>query len=87
MRVNRFDKMVSPELKELDYEDELSEMALEYVDEIVLKHGSYDEKYKKKRVSAQSFNTSAPTLNPLTQSKMTTNIEEKVTKKSIVDII
>ena len=30
--------MVSPELEELNYDDELSEMALEYVDEIVLKH-------------------------------------------------
>ena len=39
VRVHRDDEMVSPELKELDYEDELSEMALEYVDQIVLKHG------------------------------------------------
>lgn len=34
--------MVSPELEELNYESELSEMALEYVDEIVLNQSAYD---------------------------------------------
>lgn len=32
VRVNYEGEMVSPDLKDLDYENELSEMALEYVD-------------------------------------------------------
>lgn len=34
-------EMVSPNLKELDYADELSEIVLEYVDEIILMHEPY----------------------------------------------
>lgn len=43
-------------MEELDYENELSELALEYVDEIVSEYGPYLNK-KRKRVSTQHFNS------------------------------
>ena len=45
-------------MEELNYEDELSEMALEYIDEIVVQHTPY-AKDKTKRVSSVSFNNSS----------------------------
>lgn len=47
-------QMVSPELQELDYADELSEIVLEYVDEIIHIQELF-QKYQVKRVSTQSF--------------------------------
>lgn len=35
VNVLRNDQLVSPKLQELDFKDELSELALEYVDEII----------------------------------------------------
>ena len=34
-------EMISPKLEELNYEDELSEMVLEYVDDIVVQDSSF----------------------------------------------
>ena len=49
-------KYVSPNLQELDYANELSEIALEYVDEIILMQEPYDNINEEiKRVSTQSF--------------------------------
>ena len=44
------DQFIAPTMEELDYENELSELALEYVDEIVSEYGPYLNK-KRKRVS------------------------------------
>ena len=75
VRINYYDEMVSPDLKELDYENELSEMALEYVDQIVLKHDSNNSAPKNKRVSSQSFNDKTTQVNPI--NKKNANSDEK----------